>query len=487
MSAGPHLGRLQECVRGWVAARRGAAALAALLALVLASRLAALPASIWEQDEAYLAMAVQHFDPANGVPQPPWSPLWLALGRIGTLLGLEATRSLQLLSLAAGTAMLLPLVSLWGGLLGRGRGTLAALLFLATPVAWLNAGRGLTETAATAALAAMCACWCRERRSDPALVWGSLAGAAAFLVRPQLLPAVALPALVVLATSRGARERLRVAVPGLALALAGAAGTVAAAGGVAPLATSMARHRALHFGQLGDVSYAFAASGLARGLLHPAAAAAWIALALAGAVVLLRAAPAMRRRAAVSLAALLGAVLAVYGVASPQHARYFIPILALSAGLVVAGAVALLGRAAPTAVAVAIVALACQVVPGFALYRSRPSPPVAALRLAAERQRATGAAVIVDRRLGAFVDHERAFRSPEFRVVWDYEAQLGLGGLAGAAEVVAVCDANHPLERAAGATVERISWPESPVRRLSPARYVDVTVADLSRQPGSGS
>jgi hypothetical protein len=291
---------------------------------------------------------------------------------------------------------------------------------------------------------------------------------------------VALPALVVLATARGARERLRAAVPGLALALAGVAGTVAAAGGTAPLAASLARHRALHFGQLGDVSYAFAGSGIARGLLHLAVAAAWIVLALVGALVLLRTAPASRRRLAVPLAALAGAVLAVYGVASPQHARYFIPILALSAGLVVAGAAALLGRAAPVAVAAAVAAFAWQVVPGLALYRSRPSPPVAALRLAASRQRETGAAVVVDRRLAAFVEHERVFGGVALRVTWDYEAQLDLVGVDGRAGVIAVYDANHALARAATAESERFSWPDSAVRRLSPARYVDVTVATLA-------
>lgn len=462
------------------AARRRLLATALLLVAALASRLAALPASVWEQDEAWLALAVEHFDPVGGVPQPPWSPLWLALGWAGTRLGLDATRSLQLLSLAAGTAIVLPLATLWGGLLGRGRGLLAALLFLATPVAWLDAGRALTETAASAALAAMCACWCRERRSDRALAWGSLAGAAAFLVRPQLLPALALPALVALASARGARERLRIALPGLALALAGAAGTVAVAGGIAPLAASLGRHRALHFGQLGDVSYAFAGSGIARGLGHPGAAAAWVVLALAGTVVLARSLPAVRRRAAVPLAALAGAVLAVYGVASPQHARYFIPILALSAGPVVAGAAALLGRAAPAALAAAIAAFAWQVVPGLALYRSRPSPPVAALRLAAERQRETGAAVVVDRRLAAFVEHERRLGGAGLRVTWDYEAQLGLGGSDGRVGAIGVYDAGHVLARAPATAVERISWPDSAVRRLSPGRYVEVTVATLA-------
>ena len=63
-----------------LAESRPTVVLALLLLVVLASRIAALPASIWEQDEAYLAMAVQRFDPANGVPQPPWSPLWLVLG-----------------------------------------------------------------------------------------------------------------------------------------------------------------------------------------------------------------------------------------------------------------------------------------------------------------------------------------------------------------------------------------------------------------------
>jgi hypothetical protein len=457
--------------------RRFTATMLVLLLAVLASRIAALPASIWEQDEAWLALAAAHFDPAEGVPQPPWSPLWVALGHAGARLGVEPTRALQLLSLAAGTLALLPLAALWGGLLGRPRGVLAALLFLATPVAWLSAGRALSETAASAALAAMCACWSREPRSLRALAWGSVAAAAALLVRPQLLPAVALPALLALVLARGRRERVAIAAPGLALALGGALAAVAAAGGVAPLAAALARHRLLHFGQLGDATYGLATSGIARGLGHPAAAAAWLALAAIGVAALLRTAPDVRRRGAVPLAALAGALASIYGVASPQHARYFIPVLALSSGAVVAGVAALLGRAAPLAAGAAIAAFAWQVGPGLALYRERPSPPVAALRLAAESQRERGAAVVVDRRLAAFVAHERAFRSPGLQVVWDFEAQLGLGALTGAREVVAVYDVNHPLAAAAGGAVELVSWPESAVRRLSPARYVDVTVA----------
>ena len=100
--------------------------------------------------------------------------------------------------------------------------------------------------------------------------------------------------------------------------------------------------------------------------------------------------------------------------------------------------------------------------------------------LAAQRQRETGAVVIVDRRLAAFVEHERRFRSPELRVVWDFEAQLGLVDIEGAAEVVAVCDADHALAVAPATSVERISWPDSAVRRLSPARYVDVAVIALA-------
>ena len=88
--------------------------------------------------------------------------------------------------------------------------------------------------------------------------------------------------------------------------------------------------------------------------------------------------------------------------------------------------------------------------------------------------------MIVDRRLAAFADHERRFRSPGLDVVWDLEAQLGLVDLGGAAEVVAVCDAGHALAVAPAASVERISWPDSAVRRLSPTRYVDVAVVTLA-------
>jgi len=402
-------------------------------------------------------------------------------------------------------------VSMWGSALGRRRARLAALLFLATPVAWLSAGRALSETPATLALVAMCAWWCRPRRSEGELAAGSLAGAAAVLLRPQLLLAAALPAVLVAFTSRTRRQRAAVVVPGAGLALAGAVAMVVAGGGLRPFRESLARHAALHFGQLGGVSYAFSTSGLSRALLHPAVAAAWVALALLGAVAVLRAGPDVgralrsrgrrslpvarpadestqraRRSALVLLAALAGALLAVYGVASPQHARYFVPILALSAGFVVAGLTVLLGRTgAGVAAAGVIAAFAWQVVPGLALYRAQPSPPVAALRLAAERQRSTGAAVVVDRRLNAFVDWERAFEAPGLHVVYDFEAQLGMGGLDRAGRVVAVYDANHELAWLPGATVEHISWPDDAVRALSPARYVDLAVAAAAPQPTS--
>jgi 4-amino-4-deoxy-L-arabinose transferase-like glycosyltransferase len=457
-------------------ASRPAAVTVLLLAVVLASRLAARPHTVWEQDEAYLAMAAVHFDPLEGRPQPPWSPLWVGLGHAGRLLGFDPTASLQLLGLAASVLSLLPLAAMWTGTLGRGKAVLAALLFLATPVAWLNAGRALTETPATAALALMCACWCRRERGG-ALAGGSLAGAAAILVRPQLALAVVLPALATMATAGGGRERVRVVAPGLALVLAGAAATVLAAGGLYPLRASLARHAALHFGQLDTVSYALGASGLARGLLHPGAAAAWIVLAAIGAAAVLRAGGVARRDAGVLLAALAGATLAVYGVASPQHARYFIPVLALSSGFVVAGAALLLRRAAAPVVTVAVGAYAALVIPGLAEYRSRPSPPIAALREAAVRQRSGGAAVVVDRRLNAFADWVRTFESPDLRVVYDYEAQLGLGALEHAPLVVAVYDANHQLAWLPGAAIERFSWSAGAVRSLSPDRYVDVTVA----------
>ncbi len=508
MSDGPDRSRPDLRARAWLGAHPTAGILVPLLLLVLASRLAALPATVWEQDEAYLAMAVDHFDPLHNRPQPPWSPLWVGLGHAGHALGLDATRSLQLLSVTASVASLLPLVAMWSGVLGRGRAVLASLLFLATPVAWLSAGRALSETPATAALAVMCACWCGERRSGRALVWASLAGAAAFLIRPQLLPAVALPALVVAAGARGARERARMVVPGLLLALVGAAVMVLAGGGVQPLLASLSRHATLHFGQLGDVSHSFAGSGLSRSLLHPGAAAAWVVLTVLGAVSMLsagakvgralrarsrRGAPApqsaddsggrSRGSALVLVAALAGSILAVYPVASPQRARYFIPVLALSAGFVVAGTVVLLRRATGFVIVAAVALSAWQVIPGLALYRTRPSPPLAALRLAAQRQRETGAVIVVDHRLNAFVDYERAF-GRGLDVVYDYEAQLGLADLSRAELLVAVFDANHPLAWLPAAAVERISWPESAVRRLSPDRYVDITVATAASPPG---
>jgi hypothetical protein len=443
-----------------------------LLLAVGLSRWAAFPASIWEQDEAYFAAAVRGWDVAVNHPHPPWFPLWVAIGRL--LLGLRSADpafGLRLASAVLGTWTLFPLVALWSLVVRRHLAVAATVLFLFTPASWLLAGRAFSETPATAFLLLALACWLRPGASAGMTCVGSAAAAAAMLVRPHVAPGLLIPA--AWWWWRNRRSAAALLTPMLVVTVAGGIGLVAASGGVQPLLEALTRHAGYHFGALPTAPHDFASSGLSRALGHPVAAAAWLLLALVGAW-RSRSSPSARLLA---LGALLPGVVLVLSLANPAHARYTVPLLALSSGLVVVGATAVIGRATPAGVAVAILASGFAVVPALGVYRREISPPVAAVRAAFDQASSDGAIVVADRTLVAFVDYARASGSPTAVVIWDHQVESRAVPPPSPRFAVAVYDRGH--DRLYRSARERSTFEcrEPLLCALSQDRFLEVTVA----------
>lgn len=454
-----------------------------IIALVALSRVLALPATIWDQDEAYFATGVIEFAPLDNHPHPPWFPLWIALGKLAYLAGAEPAASLQWMSLLFSVWIIFPLTAFWSRLMRRELAVAAALLFAAVPGVWLLAGRAYTGTAATALLAATLAYWLGpgDRRS---ILIGSLTGGACLLIRAHFV-VVVVPLLIVMWRRRSPSKRWLLVAPMVALLAAGYGWVVLAAGGVRPLLAAARLHGSIHFGARAGFSPSFSQSGLAQALISPVAAALWIILAVLGALVLLR------RPRPDSLAPLFAVVLGpllvlIHLLSNPHHMRYSVPLLAFSSGLVIV-AVARFGKRWVLPIVVGAAALSCwQVLPIFPQYRSQPGPAPAAVAHALSRARASGSVIVADRTLVSFLDLEQAKREflgtiirddqilggetpppPDWATIYLFD--LGRGEL---------------LERARQQQV--FSYSEPILRRMAQERFVEVTVAEGARL-GTGS
>ncbi|HSN53051.1 MAG TPA: hypothetical protein VLT32_00190 [Candidatus Sulfomarinibacteraceae bacterium] len=406
------------CLFGFVDRRLDLVLTLVLLAVVAISRLAAFPASIWEQDEAYLAAAVVHFDPAGNAPHPPWFPLWIALGRLVHLTGVAAAPALQVVGLAASVWILFPLTSLWSKLLPRSLAPAAALLFLAAPGPWLLSGRAFTGTTATALLAAALALWLQADERSSRLIGGALFAGLAVGVRPQLAAVVLVAALIV-GRRAAAKQRWLAAVVLGGLVLLWALVPTVAAGGPGPLWISLTEHAVAHASQLDEAVRGLAGSGLARSLGGTAPAVVWLILFHLGMIRL------FRSRGWGTLSPMLAGVLlpllvVTYLLSNPAHARYAVPMLAFTAGFVVAGLELLLRRWTWLAVAGLAAVAAAVVVPQLAAYRTAVSPPVAGLEAAVAAAEVRAGVLVVDPALHAFWLLRQAEHPIPVAVIFDH-------------------------------------------------------------------
>ncbi len=237
----------------------------AAVAVVAWVRFAHLANGPWEWDEAAFARAVLDFDLAAYFPHPPGYPGWIALGRVFDAFAPEPLVALQWASAAFSIVALWPLAALGRRVAAPSVAVAAALVVLLAPGPSLYAVRGFSSTAAAViALAAA------------AVAAGGLGGfrptlftvlvAAALLVRPNLLPPLAV---LWLGVAWAVRPRRRL-VPGclIALAMGGAALTAMAAaeGGLGRVVEVFAFHSQRHFSRLVGNLGGFGDLGLVKGL-----------------------------------------------------------------------------------------------------------------------------------------------------------------------------------------------------------------------------
>jgi len=315
------------------------------VALLAASRLALLASGPWEWDETIFARGMLDFSLAAHFPQPPGFPGLLALGHL--LLPFAGTpyRALQLVSAIASVLALWPLAALGRRVAAPAVATSAALLVLVLPGPWLFSVRGFsTMPAAVFALAAA------------ALLAGGLHGrratsftlllTASFLVRPILLPTVALLWLVGVESIRPRRRVL----PGLALGVAAVIVSVVVMvrleGGWAAFVEPFVTHFGFHVDRLHRNTRVLTDIGLVKGVGGSVAAVLLAALSILGLTT-------WRRRVGVKAAvvwiAILGLTVAqLVMLQNRSYARYAVGVQLASAPLV-AGAAAL--AAPPAAVA----------------------------------------------------------------------------------------------------------------------------------------
>lgn len=305
--------------------------------LLAASRLVLLASGPWEWDETIFARGMLDFSLAAHFPHPPGFPGFLALGHLLLPVSGEPYRALQLVSALASILALWPLAALGRRVAPPAVATAAALLVLALPGPWLFSVRGFSTTAAAAlalAAAALLAGGLEGRR----VTAFTLLLTASFLVRPILLPTLAL---LWLFGAEAVRPRRRL-LPGIALgALAVAAAVAVMArleGGWAAFVEPFVNHASFHVDRLHRNPETLADLGLATGAggLVPAAA-----LALAAVVGL-----AVWRRRVGSRAALAWAVVLALTVAqlvmlqNRSYPRYAVAVH-LAVAPLVAGAASL--------------------------------------------------------------------------------------------------------------------------------------------------
>lgn len=446
-----------------------------VLALVIASRLLAFPISIWEQDEASFAAAILDFDPTDNRPHPPWFPLWIGMGKLVHLAGPGPAASLQLISLVFSVWIVFPLTALWAPVVGRRLAVGSAVLFLAAPGPWFFSGRAFCGTTATALLIAALACWLHAGDRPRWLIAGSVFGSLTVLVRPQFLPAI-IGAALMIGVRVPAKHRLRLLTTlttGLCL---GAIALVSAGGGVAPLWSAVEIHADYHFSRLNEAVRGLADSGLSRSLGHPVLAVAWLVLFHIGMIRMYRQGR-WREITPILFGALLPLMVVIYGLSNPAHARYALPVLALTCGLVVFGLERIFRRWWWVAIAGSAAVAAGVFGPQWTAYRSTVSPPVAALEAAIDQATKAQGTLVVDRSLHAFVI-ERELRQPiGVPVVFDHLIERGFAVPPAASTTMFLFDDHHD-DILIGAETRSIFTTAIPlVRTLSQDRFLDLTVA----------
>jgi hypothetical protein len=446
-----------------------------LVVVVVSSRGIAFPATIWEQDEAVFAAAVLDFEATDNRPHPPWFPLWIGMGKLVHLVGAGPAKALQMVSFFFSVWIIFPLTALWSTAIPRQLAVGSAILFVITPGAWLFSGRAFSGTAATALLVAGLAFWLQDEHRPRWLAAGSVCGGLAILVRPHFLPAVVVTLLMIARRVPSRHRRLLVAALVVPVALGGIA-LIVRAGGIAPLWSALDTHAQYHFSRLDEASLGFSGSGLSRSLGRPSIAACWLILLCIGTVHMIR----QRRWSRISpilLGALTPILLVIYGLSNPAHARYFIPVLALTSGIVAFGLNVVFRRWTWAAIATTACAATVLTIPQLMVYRSAISPPLAALEEGLVEAKYRKGVVVADRTLHPFFTLRRLERPIGVPVVFDHMIELGHAPPPPPEKTVYVFDAGRGVLLISSEREQRFVCGIPLVVTLGQDRFIDLRVA----------
>ena len=168
-----------------------------LSVIVAATRLLAISRAPWEWDEILFAAAVRDYDVVVHHPHPPGFPLYIALGKVVSLLGAAEFPSLQVV-VVAGAMLLFPLTFALGRILDFGFWTSigGALLVAFAPNAWYYGGTAFTDVPGLALILGASVLFLRGF-----YLWGCVLFGIALGFRPQLALVAAVP--FAIATWRG--------------------------------------------------------------------------------------------------------------------------------------------------------------------------------------------------------------------------------------------------------------------------------------------
>ena len=383
-----------------------------LILLVAASRLLAIPAVPWEQDEALFAAASLDTNLVEHRPHPPGFPLWIGAGKAMTWLLGDPVVGLQLLSALASILTVWWLGRAWAAATGELAGLAAAILYAFLPGVWFHAPRAFSTTPAVALALGAVVAWQRRLHW-----WGLAAWVAAVLVRPPLAPpllVMAIAAAIVMRLSW--RQTIVMAAVGATAVAAGFVPLIIDTGGVGAFLAATSSHGSGHAGALHLAPWHVPTLGLVRAIggVIPSVLAG--ALAAFGAWGLWR----RDRRSAVSWLILLTVtVLWLVGAHNRTYPRYTLPALALMAGPAGLALTAIWrhrSRATVATAAVLAAASATLALPAVHAITTQPFPPLAAMAAAA-RQPPPGS-IVIDGGLSPFGDLLSLAGRADRPIVW---------------------------------------------------------------------
>jgi hypothetical protein len=375
----------------------------AVALLCAASRLLAVAQSPWDWDEVLFCHALRDYDLAQHHPHPPGYPVFVAMAKVASFVGLEGFRALQSVSVVA-SMLLLPAVFFFAREAGLRFPTAlsAGVLCALFPPVWFFGGSAFSDVTSLVLVTASAAFLLRGRESPAAFVTGVVLLALAVGVRPQNVLAGMGP-LVLAARRRSWRQLIPVAVLGIAV-VAGAYGAAMAATGPAARFIEAFRQQSEYL--LRSDSFLNPARPSLVSLLEkffvraygPAHLSVLLTL-----LVVVGAVAGERRSKLVVLATFGPMALMTWLLLDRFHAaRYAIayaPMLAIFAALGVAAIARRFEAWACGAVALALVAWT---IPALSEVRARPSPAMTAIE---EVRRTRPQPLFVGHSMTAFVDY----------------------------------------------------------------------------------